>query len=148
MTVTVIRNLASQMRNAIDALPRESLPLPMAQFPRGACGDASLLLGAFLFDKGHSSFEYICGERGNIEDNSWTSHAWLARGELVVDITADQFHDAPFKVIVEEPSVWHQQFIIEQKSPSDFRSWSGSGTDHLHVMYSCLKQMLFKGGSS
>ena len=131
------------MRSAIEALPREVLPPPMSSFPKGSCGDVSLLLGAYFKDRGVLGFEYICGARGNHQDNTWTSHAWLSNGALIVDITADQFEDGPGKVIVKEHSLWHATFATEKGQNSDFRAWSGPGTYHLHTMYQVLRPALF-----
>jgi hypothetical protein len=138
-----VEELAKRMRAAIEAVPRERLPPSMSAFPAGSCGDASLLLGTYLVDSGISDFEYICGDRGSHVDNTWTSHAWLARGALIVDITADQFEDAPGKVIVSTESVWHRDFEAERGQPSDFRVWNGPGTYHLHTMYAVLRPALF-----
>lgn len=138
-----LEKLARQMRAAIEALPREALPLTMASFPAGACGDTSLLLGAYFKDMGVLGFEYICGTRGNQQDNTWTSHAWLSNGALIVDITADQFEDAPSKIIVVEHSLWHATFTTEPGQSSDFRDWSGPGVDPLHSMYRVLRPSLF-----
>jgi hypothetical protein len=142
MDLILITRLASQMRKAIEAVPRAELPLPMSCFPRGACGDACLLLGAYFADQGINGFEYVCGERGSKAENTWTSHAWLADNELVVDITADQFNDAPSAVIVASPSIWHRRFEINHRSNSDFRLRSGFGVCHLTTMYSRLKPVL------
>lgn len=131
------------MRSAIEALPREKLPITMLAFPAGSCGDVSLLLGTYLKDSGIPDFEYVSGDRGSHDANTWTSHAWLARGSLVVDITADQFEDAPGKIIVSEDSVWHRTFKAELGQPSDFRDWSGPGTYHLHTVYGLLRPSLF-----
>jgi hypothetical protein len=131
------------MRTAIEALPKDELPFAMAMFPGAACGDASLLLGAYLVDCGEFGFLYICGERGFHADNTWTSHGWLARGDLIVDITADQFDDAPAPVIVGRNSIWHRTFQHHDKpQPSDFRAWSGPGTYHLHTVYAMLQPKL------
>ncbi|WP_156521327.1 hypothetical protein [Halothiobacillus diazotrophicus] len=138
-----IEKLARKMRAAIEALPREALPTPMSSFPAGSCGDASLLLGAYFKDSGVLGFEYICGDRGSQQDNTWTSHAWLSNGPLIVDITADQFEDAPAKIIVSEHSLWHATFTTEKGQNSDFRAWSGPGTYHLHTMYQVLRPSLF-----
>lgn len=131
------------MRAAIEALPREALPIPMSSFPTGSCGDASLLLGAYFKDRGVLGFEYICGDRGSHQDNTWTSHAWLSNGVLTVDITADQFEDAPAKIIVAKHSLWHATFTTEKGQNSDFRAWTGPGTYHLHIMYQALRPSLF-----
>lgn len=57
----------------------------LADFPEGACGDASLLLGQLLSDEGLGQWWYCTGHlNGN-------SHAWLERGGVIVDLTADQF---------------------------------------------------------
>lgn len=138
-----IEKLATKMRSAIEALPHKALPPPMSSFPAGSCGDASLLLGAYFKDSGVSGFEYICGDRGSQQDNTWTSHAWLTNGTLIVDITADQFEDAPGKIIVAEHSLWHATFATEKGQNSDFRAWSGPGTYHLHTIYQLLRSALF-----
>lgn len=131
------------MRSAIEALQPEKLPITMVAFPVGSCGDVSLLLVTYLKDSGIPDFEYVSGDRGSHNDNTWTSHAWLARGSLIVDITADQFEDAPGKIIVSEDSVWHRTFEAGRGQPSDFRDWSGPGTYHLHTVYGLLRPSLF-----
>ncbi len=83
---------------------------------------------------------YISAERGTISDNTWTSHAWLAKGTLVIDITADQFIDGPAPVIVSNSSAWHSQFEIEEIYPSDLNTWSG--VDELLYFYSRIKSEL------
>ena len=132
------------MRRAIEAIPVSELPVYMARFPAGACGDASYLLGAYLADCGEAGFQYVCGERAAINANMWTSHAWLSRSGLVVDITADQFLDAPSAVIVERNSVWHGTFQVEDPPElGDFRAWlSGPGSDHLYELYPKLAAKL------
>jgi hypothetical protein len=138
-----ISTIAQDMRRAIEAAPKDKLPFPMAKFPRAACMDASLLLGAYLVDCGENDFLYVCGERGLQDDKTWTSHGWLARDNLIVDITADQFEDAPTAVIVERNSVWHRQFRGSRlPERSDFRVWTGCGTDHLHTIYARLEPQL------
>lgn len=146
MSILRIEELARRMRFAIESLSREKLPISMSEFPAGACGDVCLLLGAYFKDRGVSGFEYIAGERGNQRDSTWTSHAWLARESLIVDITADQFEDAPGKIIVSGNSAWHRTFKAERAQPSNFREWSGPGTYHLYKIYSLLHETLFSEG--
>lgn len=137
-----IYRLALRLRMAIESMPTNSLPITFSSFPRGACGDASLILGAYLVDEGFPDFVYITGERGSQDLGTWSSHAWLEADGLVADITADQFQDAPSKVIVAAPSPWHRCFSIEERQPADFRLLSGVGTFHLHALYSKLKEHL------
>lgn len=80
------------------------------------------------------SFEYICREAGSQRDGTWTTHAWLARGRLVVDITADQIDDALGKVIGAAPSERHNRFEITSRSVSDFRKDPGPGNYDLRVV--------------
>lgn len=136
-----IHEIACRVLGAIEAL-LPNVPFPMAHFPRGACGDTCLLLGAFLSDVGETDILYISGARGTHDEGNWTTHAWLARGGLVIDITADQFADAPEGVIVTRNSAWHQLFVADSPQPSDYRVWHGPGTHHLAAFYPVLLRKL------
>lgn len=119
--------------------PQGELPPTMPSFPEGACGDASLLLGAYLADNGYGSFKFVHGLRNTGFDGTY-HHCWLARGALVVDITADQFSDAPEKVIVAVPSEWHRCFELDgDEEPGDFREWPTSS--HINDL-ACLYRRL------
>lgn len=137
-----VHALARDLRDAIVALPVAERHYGLAGFPRGACGDACLLLGALLVDAGIGGFGYVCGERGVRIDNTWTSHAWLQRGALIVDITADQCEDAPREIVVAENSAWHAQFECDEPVDSDFRNWTGIGTHHLYGIYARVAKPL------
>lgn len=144
---TLIERLAYDLRAVLESLA-PSLPIGLAEFPRGACGDTSLLLGTLLVDHGVAGFEYICGDRGSHDDGTWTSHAWLHRDGLVIDITADQFDDGPGPVIVSSDSAWHRGFDWDSPSPSDFRSWHGPGTYDLYRAYGAVKTALMLRAAS
>ena len=58
-----IRELATKFREAIERCPRERLPITFADFPRGACGDATLLLAKHFERNGHTSFFYVLSMR-------------------------------------------------------------------------------------
>lgn len=136
-----LRQHAQRVRTAIAAVPPAQRTHGLRAFPAGACGDASLLLGAHLADHGIKGFEYVCGERGDKRHDTWTSHAWLQRGTCIIDITADQFDDAPAAVIVAQPSPWHASFRVGRSpEPADFRAYTGPGL--LHVMYARMRQHL------
>ena len=140
--LATIRSIAQRMRFALETLPFRNRFLTLEPFPKACCGDASLLLGAYLVDQGHTGFRYICGERGEMHGGTWTSHAWLANGPLIVDITADQFPDGPGAVIVSRRSLWHAQFEVEYGAESEFRRYSGPGVIHLHQAYAALTATL------
>ena len=108
-----IQKLAAEFRSAIERCPREQLPIAFTNFPRGACGDAALLLAKYLENNGHIGLAYVLGMRGG------GSHAWLKRDCLVVDITADQFEDQLQPVIVEIDSEWHESFELEPEDQQD-----------------------------
>jgi hypothetical protein len=75
--------------------------------------------------------EVNLGERGSESDETRRGHGWLQRGNLFVDITADQFKDAPGKVIVEVNSKWHGTFEVNRPiSPEVIKSWTGPGTGY------------------
>jgi hypothetical protein len=137
-----LRKVAIEIRAAIESTPVGNRPISMSQFPHGACGDASLIVGACLKDLGVSGFNYICGDRGSQIDGSWTTHAWLQSGTCVIDITADQFSDAPCGVIVKDPSPWHGTFEVDVPQSSDFRDWHGPGAQMLYGIYASVRKII------
>lgn len=140
-----VRETAKQLRRLLDSMPKPELPPAMREFPRGSCGDTSLLLGALLADRGFRGFDCVSAERGLIVDGTWTSHAWLVSESLIVDITADQFPDAPAAIIVARKSSWHAQFTITHTTHGDFRASCAPTNGELQVLYSKLKHMLDHG---
>lgn len=140
--VDELRQHAERVRIALEAMPISKRCASLQHFPREGSGDASLLLGAYLGDHLFHGFEYVVGERGNKQEDTWASHAWLRRGALVLHITADRFADAPSAVIVSEPSSWHDDTFRIQRppEPADFRIYTGPGL--LHVVYARLLQHL------
>jgi hypothetical protein len=65
-------------------------------FPIGCCRDTSLILGMYLEEIGFRNLIYCNREI----DQNYKSHAWLLYGDLIIDITADQFGDEFPSVIV------------------------------------------------
>ncbi len=136
-----ITAVAARVRQALASAPPDELPDHWTAFPRGTCADTSLVLCAFLADAGFVGFELICGERGSQETGTYSSHAWLQRGQLVVDITADQFADGPGPVVV-EASEWHRGFYVASKDVGDFREYPVEQVAKLHNLYRRLKARL------
>jgi hypothetical protein len=110
--LTAITRSVAEFRNALERSDLDFLPT-LADFPKGSCGDASLLLGQFLRDSGFGEFDYVCGEM--FDDGRMLTHAWLQRGGLIIDITADQFHDIDSPVLITDDHTWHDQFVSEVK---------------------------------
>ncbi len=142
MTPAMIREIAQAVRSAIEMIPRDRLPFTFKSFPRGACGDTALVLGTYLEeDCDIRGFEYVCGDRGSKLNEDWSSHAWLERDGLFVDITADQFADAPSSIIVEMSSPWHTSFQNVERMKSNFHSWSGE-VSAVQVVYGHIRNVL------
>jgi len=135
MDTSRIFEMATDFRAAIESIPFEERPYSMQSFPNCSCGDTSRLFGAFLVDCAIPGFQFISGERGSKAGNTWASHAWLQHNDLVVDLTADQFSDAPSGVIVSAPSPWHEQFQTETGTDPDFRQSSDYGAELLYSIY-------------
>ncbi len=140
-----IEQIAHKLRSEIEAVPCQDLPVGMRRFPKGACGSSAILLGAYFTNCKIEGFVYVQGRRGSRQDSTSASHAWLARKGLVIDITADQFPDAPSPVIVADPSPWHQTFRVQELAdPGNYRVlWNRFGVDDLYRLYKRLYTKLF-----
>src|SRR4051812_43050826 len=112
-----VRAAATAFREAILSSPREDLPICVRDFPAGACGDASLMLGSYLKHLGLGAWEYVAGVARSARDRY--SHAWIRQGDLIVDITAEQFPECPPGVLVTTDPGWHSQFEIDVQHDAD-----------------------------
>ena len=131
-----LKQLAQLFRNAIQACNPAHLPLAFRDFPTGACGDSTLLLGKFLEQNGFVDFDYVFGEQAG------KSHAWLQKASLVVDITADQFNDNDHSVIVERDSTWHTLFKVGLKYTADFENYDNALRDEFRYTYETIAARL------
>ncbi|CAN7705915.1 hypothetical protein [Mesorhizobium sp. LjNodule214] len=141
MSVEHIRECAQRVRAALARLKPEELPIGLKLFPRGACGDACLILGAALQDKALGNFRYVCGLTH--KDGGNESHAWLVGEGLIIDITADQFMDGMPAVFVESASDWHDRWDdVTEPGPADYRQWRGHTLHELDQVYETIKPRL------
>lgn len=137
-----IRAAAGRFRAAIQRCPRHLLPVTLHAFPRGACGDATILLGEFLAAEGFGTFDYVAGERFGPH---YQSHAWLERDGLIVDITADQFAGAKEPVIVSRENRWHRRFRRDVRHPARIDVYTDSHTSAmLRTVYAAIRSVLGK----
>jgi len=103
-----LKQLATEFRLAIEKCQGvRTIIVTFSNFPRGSCGEASLFLAKYLEENNCGCFNYILGDREG------RSHAWLEQGDVIVDITADQFDDNDQPVIVTVNHNWHSQFSGE-----------------------------------
>lgn len=94
---------SASFRSAIVQCSKQMMAFSFREFPLGSCGDASDMLGVFLWETLGIECEYTMGKAGG------QSHAWLEFGGIKIDITADQFPGNE-SVIVSTDSEFHQQF--------------------------------------
>ena len=113
-----LKAIATRFRRAIEETDRGNLPIQFKNFPAGACGDTSLLLGFYLKQQGAGAWDYVSGMRG--EGDGRHSHAWIKQGDIIIDITADQFDEIEAPVIVTNASPWHDSFDTEILHEADF----------------------------
>jgi hypothetical protein len=136
-----VREAAAALRAAILRCPRSDLPT-LKNFPHGSCGDASILLGQYLFDRSFGLWEYAGGER----ELDLHSHAWLERDGLIIDITADQLDDVDEPIIVTRDRAWHGQFgYPEPRHPARISDYDPGTQNWLWPIYKRIQDAL--GGS-
>ncbi|QDB99781.1 hypothetical protein [Mesorhizobium sp. 8] len=140
MSVDQIRQCATSVRSALEQLSPGERSIGLQQFPKGACGDASMLLAAALHDKGLGKFCYVCGLTR--KDGSGESHAWLSGEGLIIDITADQFNDGMPPVFVEAESDWHGGWEDIVENSADYREWHGQGLYELARVHYLIKSRI------
>lgn len=126
--------VARNFRDAIERTPADQLPISLQTFPAGACGDATLLLGHYLKAQGLNAFDYVLGERDG------HSHAWLQRGSLIVDITADQFDEVHEPIVVSTDSLWHGSFTTEVLHEADFTIYDAYTAANVGAAYHAIIQ--------
>jgi hypothetical protein len=131
-----IRDLAQAMRTALERAAPMRLPVTLRGFPKGACGDSELLVAKLLEGHGHPPFDYMLGSR-----DGW-SHAWLQQGDLIVDITGDQFVDHAPAVTVTRGSAWHAAFNGQRLHVADFAIYGARARHELASAYSYLSSLL------
>lgn len=133
-------------RNAIESIPASERPINLQGFPAGACGDAVLLLGTYLIELGEAPFHYMLGDTTTDRDDpKWSSHAWMQRDRLVIDITADQFDGIDEGVIVATDSSWHDSLNGEELHVADFNVYEQNTFSPLGGFYQEIKRILQRG---
>ena len=135
MSKLELYSLVLRFRNTLINTDINARPVGLQDFPSGACYDSSMLLGTYLRDQGLLGFLCCSGERGCRSNNSWVSHTWLQKAELIIDITASQFSDCAQEIIVSDSSIWHKSFSVNSQRCSDFRQSSDIADRNLCSIY-------------
>jgi len=108
-----IENVVLNFRESIVELVRvKSLPR-LSTFPRGCCNDSAFLLGTYLDHNGFGEFEAV-GACSSTEGNG-TTHSWLEKGDLVIDITRSQFSGNISNVYIGNSPEWYGDWVVKQR---------------------------------
>jgi hypothetical protein len=107
------------MRAALEEA-RPQLSGNLAGFPTECCNHASMLLAMYFYDCGINMDGFVWGG-AKLSKAPVVEHIWLEKGELVIDITADQFNGSRASglrpVIVSRTSAWHAVLPRESRAP-------------------------------
>jgi len=137
LDIAELKIVTTKFRRAIERCDRRRLSITFRYFPKGSCGDAALLLRAFLLERGLGTFRYALGWLDR--DDGRHSHAWLEAGGIVVDITADQFPEIDEEVIVTENSPWHAAIRLdEDEQETDYRRYDPNTVADLDASYDAI----------
>lgn len=147
-----IADICKSLRLAIESAPANSKPISFRNFPFGSCRDTCLMLATLFQEEGVVGFKTLMGERGIQCDGSWSTHAWLDREGLAVDITADQFVDAPSGIIVSIDSPWHRGFTITESEDCSLVKPQEGASCHIYDLWQFYQKLgiasLGRGGPS
>ena len=133
---STVRSLSSQLRRAIeqtrDELARVSPDF--RDFPRGSCSSACFLLGRWLNENGHGDFKYVLLKQGI------RSHVWLQNGNLVADITGDQFGPPVPSVYVGDKKEHRLATMFEERcrTSADYHNYDLNTRSRLDALYRVL----------
>lgn len=94
------------------------------------------MLAKLLERHGHPPFDYMLGSR-----DGW-SHAWIQQGDLIVDISADQFDDYGIPVTVVRGSAWHEGFAAERLHVADFMLYNLAARNALARAFRYVESLL------
>ncbi|RJG12512.1 hypothetical protein D3879_04280 [Pseudomonas cavernicola] len=137
MPLVAIQKIAEQLRAAIFSVEPAARHASLKNFPHASCGSTSELIGSYLEEKGFGRFEYLHGSREGIP-----SHAWIQQGDLIVDLTADQFPGIDEAVIVSRCSQWHAQFEVSNPYKIDIAASDEGALRPLQPFYEQLQRLL------
>jgi hypothetical protein len=136
--INQLKSDAENFRRAIEEnLNRLECPITFKEFPRGSCGDACLLLGQYLSDRGYGVFDKIVGYSAIIG-----THAWLEKNNLILDITRDQFPDFEEKVYLGNKIDWYKAYPTKDKVKALLGEEDKPNIDKLWIFYRVLINFL------
>ncbi|MDO6745913.1 hypothetical protein [Gilvimarinus sp. 1_MG-2023] len=109
-----IEEICSKFIKAINGIEPLKRHMSFKDFPSGSCGSSTEIIGTYLKQNGFGDFQYIEGSTKKIG-----SHVWAQQGDLIVDITANQFPEISNSIIVTTYSEWHNKFRVNSRHVID-----------------------------
>ena len=104
-----VERIAISCRRGLSELYGRSSSM-FADFPRGACGPATEIVGRLLKEQLGYDGMYVCGD-GHPKLSANQTHAWFEVGNVLIDITYDQFEGAALSGwLFTRDTGWHAQF--------------------------------------
>jgi hypothetical protein len=110
----IVRDQVTRFRNAIYSARRDDWKGNMNRFPVECCHHACSLLLLYFGQIGIKGYQTY---RGNHPVDGDGQHLWLQKGDVVVDISADQFPGIGERVIVTHDSEWHNALNGKAEAP-------------------------------
>jgi hypothetical protein len=104
----------------------------------GACLDITSMLIRYLEEQELGVFQTVSGWYEYGCGTLLGSHTWLQSGDLIVDITADQFPDVTEPVIVRTNSEWHEGLVEKSDPKPDNRFSDEFSSSMLKAVYSMV----------
>lgn len=127
-----IKELATELRSAIKTCEDRFKPFWFKDFPSGTCLDSCLLLIRWFAENKLNSFTIVKGSRNG------SSHAWLEKEGIIIDITANQFEDNYSEVMVTRDKSWHLQFEEERRTIETIEDYDDPNSSRLIKFYNYL----------
>lgn len=134
----IVSDACARFRGAVETtIPR---PVGLKDYPLGACGDTCELLADYLRKVGLGDPTFVSG----VNRGTGQTHAWLELGELIIDITADQFDGVDHPVIVTTDRSWHDSHFPSSghHHPAGLAYWDGPTHAEVKQYYARLLSVL------
>jgi len=106
--------VAEACRSGLEGLADKKFSM-FHEFPNGACGPAAEILGRIVKERLQYDGIYVCGQ-GHPFLGFGQTHAWFEVGNLILDITHDQFEGTGLTGwIFEREGGWHSLFCDQDR---------------------------------
>lgn len=141
--------LAKTFRDAIEKAQKAGdfyKDMVFCKFPAACCGDTACLLGQYLLEHNIES-QYVCGNYYG--DDRCQSHAWVRVGNIIIDITGDQFKYRPeflyynIPVFVGRSDSMHRIFEVEERdvhNTAPIKNLGSFAAPRLLALYDIIKR--------